>query len=276
MFKKRIILGVLVSASLFLGAYQLESSAELFSTVNGLCCDNGVCDGSLCSSLSGARVSWNNCQDYYGNCMNCMDYIAESAMCNYLGPQISWCVTTGGAKYYSTLSIEGDLTDRNGISGSDGYYYYLTGSPSIMLQLKDLLAAYVHIDGDSAWIENGNKYINVVSVYDLNPKVVANDKESIRLEIEENFPVKFELNQNYPNPFNPSTQIRFGITEASNVGLKVFDIQGREVATLVDNKQMEVGYHNVKFDAKNLASGIYIYKLTTGNHSISKKMQLMK
>ncbi|KAF0139513.1 MAG: Filamentous hemagglutinin family outer membrane protein [Stygiobacter sp.] len=113
---------------------------------------------------------------------------------------------------------------------------------------------------------------------DRMPLIVLDSKYTkVSVEkITSNIPTEFYLEQNYPNPFNPSTQIRFGITEASNVELKVYDILGREVVTLIDREFMNAGVYNVKFNAVDLASGIYIYKLTTGNHSISKKMQLMK
>ena len=113
---------------------------------------------------------------------------------------------------------------------------------------------------------------------DRMPLIVLDSKYTpVSVEkITSNIPTEFYLEQNYPNPFNPTTQIRFGITEASNVELKVYDILGREIVTLIDKEFMNAGVYNVKFNAVDLASGIYIYKLTTGNHSISKKMQLMK
>ena len=113
---------------------------------------------------------------------------------------------------------------------------------------------------------------------DRMPLIVLDSKYTkVSVEkITSSIPTEFYLEQNYPNPFNPSTQIRFGITEASTVELKVFDILGREVVTLINKEFMSTGVYNVKFNAIDLASGIYVYKLTTGNHSISKKMQLMK
>ncbi|MBS3943916.1 MAG: T9SS type A sorting domain-containing protein [Melioribacter sp.] len=92
---------------------------------------------------------------------------------------------------------------------------------------------------------------------------------------EESVPTKFELNQNYPNLFNPSTVIRFAIPEAGMFSLKVYNILGQEVATLVDG-QMSSGIHKVNFDASRLSSGVYIYKLTGNNVNISKKMILAK
>ena len=88
-------------------------------------------------------------------------------------------------------------------------------------------------------------------------------------------PARFSLSQNYPNPFNPTTTIQFSISELSIVNLKVFDVLGREVATLV-NGRMEAGVHQVSFDASRLASGIYFYQLQAGSFSQTKKLMLLK
>jgi hypothetical protein len=88
-------------------------------------------------------------------------------------------------------------------------------------------------------------------------------------------PYNFELAQNYPNPFNPSTTIKYTLSEGTNVSLKVFDMLGREVATLV-NKHQNAGSHSVNFDASNLASGLYVYTINAGSFTSSKKMMLMK
>lgn len=88
-------------------------------------------------------------------------------------------------------------------------------------------------------------------------------------------PRKFELSQNYPNPFNPTTKIKYQIAESGFVSLKVYDALGKEVATLV-KKNLVKGNYQVSFNAKSLASGIYIYTLKENNYSESKKMLLMK
>jgi hypothetical protein len=88
-------------------------------------------------------------------------------------------------------------------------------------------------------------------------------------------PSHFELLQNYPNPFNPTTTIQFSISEPSNINLKVFDLLGREMTTLV-NGRMEAGAHHVSFDASRLASGIYFYQLQAGTFLASKKLILLK
>ncbi len=85
----------------------------------------------------------------------------------------------------------------------------------------------------------------------------------------------FELEQNYPNPFNPSTNISYKINKAGNVSLKVYNILGLEVATLVDEFK-PAGNYTVKFNAANFSSGVYFYKLTAGTYSEIKKMTLLK
>ncbi len=88
-------------------------------------------------------------------------------------------------------------------------------------------------------------------------------------------PKEFYLSQNYPNPFNPSTIINYQIPNSGNVSLKIYDILGKEVATLVDGFKDE-GNYEVNFEASNLASGVYFYTLRTGSFVQSKKMIFLR
>ena len=88
-------------------------------------------------------------------------------------------------------------------------------------------------------------------------------------------PTEFKLLQNYPNPFNPTTVIEYQLPVASYVSLKVYDILGREVAVLVNENKI-AGYYNVTFNAKNMPSGVYFYRITTGSYSNVKKLILLK
>jgi alpha-tubulin suppressor-like RCC1 family protein len=92
---------------------------------------------------------------------------------------------------------------------------------------------------------------------------------------ETGLPSEYSLEQNYPNPFNPTTTIAFQIPERGFVNLKVFDIAGNEVVTLVD-RELETGRHEVKFNAGKLSSGVYVYRIEAGNYTSSKKLVLMK
>jgi hypothetical protein len=88
-------------------------------------------------------------------------------------------------------------------------------------------------------------------------------------------PSKYSLSQNYPNPFNPTTNIKFSIVNSGDVKLVVYDIQGREVQTLV-NESLKPGTYEAAFDGSMLNSGVYFYKLITGTFSETKKMILIK
>jgi len=88
-------------------------------------------------------------------------------------------------------------------------------------------------------------------------------------------PEAFSLAQNYPNPFNPSTVISYQLASAGRVDLRVFDVLGREVAVLVSGAQSS-GTHSVNFNGSALASGVYLYRLSIGSTTITKKMLLMK
>ena len=88
-------------------------------------------------------------------------------------------------------------------------------------------------------------------------------------------PLSYSLNQNYPNPFNPTTSIRFGVPNTSEVKLEIFDILGRSVSILVNNK-LNGGEYEVKWNADTNSSGVYFYKLSTDNFTVTKKMILLK
>ena len=89
-------------------------------------------------------------------------------------------------------------------------------------------------------------------------------------------PEEFTLYQNYPNPFNPSTKIEFTLPVEANVTLKVFNLLGEEVQTLISNEQKGAGRYTINFEADNLATGVYIYRLQADNFSFNKKMILLK
>jgi len=88
-------------------------------------------------------------------------------------------------------------------------------------------------------------------------------------------PAQYTLEQNYPNPFNPATTIRFQIPKSEFVTLKIYNLLGEEVATLLSN-QLISGFHSADWDASRMASGVYFYRLEAGSYSSVKKMLLLK
>ncbi len=95
------------------------------------------------------------------------------------------------------------------------------------------------------------------------------------VEDEETIPTVFKLEQNYPNPFNPSTTIKFAVPEKSNVLIKVYDILGSEVATLV-NEEMDAGWYRKTFNANDYSSGVYLFRMEAGKFISTKKMILLR
>lgn len=88
-------------------------------------------------------------------------------------------------------------------------------------------------------------------------------------------PTEFGLSQNYPNPFNPSTTIDFALAKDSHVSLKLYDLLGREVKSLVD-EPLTAGYHRVTLDGSSLATGVYLYRMNAANFVMSRKLLLVK
>ena len=110
--------------------------------------------------------------------------------------------------------------------------------------------------------------------------VIYGDTTKVGVDDNNGIPIVYALSQNYPNPFNPTTTINYSIpsnnkSEMANVKIVVFDILGREVATLV-NQMQNPGNYEINFDASSLTSGVYLYRLTSGSFNKSMKMILMK
>lgn len=125
------------------------------------------------------------------------------------------------------------------------------------------------------------------AIYDADNSTVWNvgtwlgDSSSLKMgvtkteNISNNLPKDFRLFQNYPNPFNPSTTVKYAVPYASRVNITVYDITGRVVKTLV-NEDKPAGTYSVQFNAENLASGMYLYRIACGNFTQVKKMVLLK
>jgi hypothetical protein len=105
--------------------------------------------------------------------------------------------------------------------------------------------------------------------------VVMNVLSPILSLEDDNFPLTYNLDQNFPNPFNPKTRIRYQVPEAAFVTLKVYDVLGNEVETLINEEQI-IGTHEIDFDGSGLTSGIYYYRITANDFSQTKKMILLK
>jgi hypothetical protein len=151
-----------------------------------------------------------------------------------------------------TLGLSANIPPGKTVSPTGGFYFYPTATYPGYFNVKFDIAS----SGYVCWI-------------DARRATVTGVKEEAAL------PVAYALHQNYPNPFNPNTTIKFDLPRTSHVRLTVFDILGREVSGLV-NERRDPGVHQVIFDGSNLASGVYIYRLQAEDFVSTKKMLVVK
>lgn len=159
------------------------------------------------------------------------------------------------------------------------YYFDSTGSYSTQLFTPELFVSGYTSSYDVVFDENKTLYTQsmyswTIEKWQFTGTLPTISGTSVRRN-DEGMPKRFLLEQNYPNPFNPSTTINFSVPNTSDVSLKVFDVLGKEVATLVEG-QMSEGHYTATFNASALASGLYFYTLRSGNSVETKKMMLMK
>lgn len=134
---------------------------------------------------------------------------------------------------------------------------------------RDTQIAWSENGGDDSWWNTPAKWKTIAFVG--SSMVTSNEDDA-----NGDNPVKFSLDQNYPNPFNPTTNISFTLANSSNVTLEVFNMLGQKVATLLTGDRMTAGQHTQAFDASSLASGMYVYRLSTPSFVQSRKMMLIK
>ncbi|MFV1883706.1 MAG: T9SS type A sorting domain-containing protein [Balneola sp.] len=157
---------------------------------------------------------------------------------------------------------EAPLDSINWVAGADIAAGFDNARPRGMDFSADGSVAYVAVFSGTETAVDVQKFTNSM--------FVSNEEDGGN-----GVPEGFRLEQNYPNPFNPTTNIEFAINEPGQVSLKVYDLTGREVASLV-NSRMSAGEHTVTFDASNLSSGVYIYILQTNNVRLTNRMTLIK
>jgi len=153
-----------------------------------------------------------------------------------------------------------------------------TGGPFPPLQPGDTLLASVHVLSDSFSIATAYIQVQIGTFRNPNDRTIidytATTDPPIDVEVEFNLS-SYELEQNYPNPFNPSTQINYNVAEGGLVNLKVYNILGIEVASLV-NEYKPAGSYQATFDGNDLSSGVYIYNLSVNDFTNTRKMILEK
>jgi hypothetical protein len=173
--------------------------------------------------------------------------------------------TFGGGQFYdSAASFVFGVTNRTVVNGSDTFYYRgMTGLGAGAYTSPDSSGA----DDSIAW--NISNAVVELTRWSLNPPPVGIS------QISSEIPTKFDLYQNYPNPFNPETIIRYDLAKNSDVKVVIYDMLGKQVGELVNQRQ-NAGTYEVSFDGSRLASGIYFYRIVTGDFVQVKRMLLVK
>lgn len=175
-----------------------------------------------------------------------------------IGTKVRVKANINGSSVWQMQEIDG----QSGYCGQNLILHFGFGNAAVIDSIK------------VEWSAGGDQYFTNV---DVNQSVTITENGSIISVEESNVNVKknYELFQNFPNPFNPSTKINYSIQNTEFVTLKVYDIHGKEVETLV-NQNQRAGKYEVTFNSKNLSSGIYLYKISAGNFSETKRMILIK
>jgi photosystem II stability/assembly factor-like uncharacterized protein len=179
-----------------------------------------------------------------------------------------WTMDTVGFFDKNVLSVE--AVGENLFAAVDDSVYLSTDNGSTWAQVS------TGLPHSSIWALAANNTNLFAGTYNSGvwrrplPEMITAVKDN-----KDQIPAHFRLDQNFPNPFNPSTTINYSIPKAGLVTLKVYDVLGKEVATLVNGVKSAGSYH-VQFFANRLASGIYFYRLIAGNSVMTKKLILMK
>ena len=179
----------------------------------------------------------------------------------------------------TTAEFTVSWSGQDDASGIRFYTIYVSengGGPEIWLSDTEATTmAYPGSDGSTyAFWSSAADQVGNRSIRGSEPEAVTTVQVPTSIE-RTDLPAEFTLSQNYPNPFNPSTVIRFGLPEAADVRLEVFDLAGRRVGVLA-NETRAAGWHTVTFDGSALSSGVYMYRLRAGDFVQSRKLVLLK
>jgi len=199
-----------------------------------------------------------------------------------------WVIRYGMPNYIS--GFNSIIVDTSGNS-------YVTGGSGLFNSTGDVLTIKYNQQGNQIWVItyngsfNGGDGATLLKSDNLNNLYILGKSQSTSQvfdyivikynqisginPISNTIPLSFNLEQNYPNPFNPNTKINFSIPKKSLVQLRVYDILGREVTELV-NEEVSPGEYSISWDASMYSSGIYIYRIESGNFAATKKMVLIK
>jgi PKD repeat protein len=227
------------------------ASSTSGSNVPGRACDGSTSTFWRSGSLSTNTIAW--WRVFFGGAYT-INRVVIKWRSSYYAKQYDIQVSNDGVNFTNVF------TDNAGNGGTDDRTFTAVSAQYVRVYMRQNNAS--------------SERINEVEVYTAGsaaPKLIADEGDVAAGEI----PTELTLQQNYPNPFNPSTTISYGVPEETHVTLKVFNLLGEEVATLVNGLQAPGAYH-VRFDARGLPSGIYLYVVQAGEARVVRRFVLMK
>jgi hypothetical protein len=177
-------------------------------------------------------------------------------------------VLSGHDHTYERLDVNGLPYFVNGLGGKSLYPWGNILNESVVRYNSDFGAQLVEGNADSLNFKFVARTNEVMDSYTMYYNITSTETDLFK-------PINFDLEQNFPNPFNPTTTIRFSVPEWSMIKLSVYNAIGQEVAILV-NEEKQTGLYTIEFDATELTSGIYFYKLQSGNYVETKKMVILR
>jgi len=251
------------------GRYNLEESGEIYTSIKITLTGTEACNLE-CSEWSTATfttIAPAPAPTLTGS------YVTVN---NVKHPYLSWTVPQGrGGSYqiyrYLCPPSGGDCFGSASLIATTSITHY-TDLDFVYVKINPVSLAWYYVRADSGTSAPSNHVgigTNAAQVQ------MHQNQEEESGELKEQKPDAFELFQNYPNGFNPTTQIRYALPFDADVSLKVYDMLGRVVATLVEENQ-SAGFKTVEFNADKLSSGIYIYRLIAGDFTAVKKMIIVK
>jgi hypothetical protein len=227
--------------------------------------------GYLITPPSGSNVAtWSNGKGTWGSIANGKWWDISASTAHALGNPVQDPASgpAGAGMYDFTISVSkgtgGDMIVFT-ISKTDGTYYFAHTTTSPVTSVVEKI--------NSIGFAINNTTATAMNLYEV---TVDRGEHFDGVDTKTaDVPKIYALKQNYPNPFNPTTNIRFDLPKDSDVNLVVYDLMGREVAKLVNNR-LNAGYYTINFNAANLPSGVYIYRLKAGDFVSTKKLMLLK
>lgn len=231
--------------------------------------------------LTGSIPIWNHAEDIL---LIKTNYMGDTLFVkNYNGNPIDWDPNTSSGNEYGVCI---KVLDSNSILlGGNGTQRFTNQQLKIILRLDSLGSiSWKHVIESENYsrlfsieISNENKllYLGVDDALPNKIFIIKTSYDITDIPKEQSIPLQYFLSQNYPNPFNPVTKIQYSLQKSSYVTIKVYDILGNEITTLVDDVK-QAGNYNIEFIGNNLSSGIYYYRMQSRNFSETKKFILLQ